>query len=138
MRATTSNIEESTAALGRAPQLVPGLTEFLRREYYRRMGIYLNGSLKEHGCLLNFWKDHVSETYKNLNEQKKAQQRQENMMKTMQKMNQLEKTDPAQYRRIMLEKEEKRLAKERKAEREMKIAAAATMKGGTMRKVSND
>ena len=72
-RATHSNVEESTAALGRMPQHIEGLTEFLRKEYYRRMGIYLNGGRKEHGCLLNFWKDHVSETYKKLNEQKKAQ-----------------------------------------------------------------
>ena len=61
-----SNLEESTAAMNRPPQLVKGLTEFLRREYYRRMGIYLNGGRKEEGLLLNFWKDHVSEAYKNL------------------------------------------------------------------------
>ena len=32
------------------------------------MGIYLNGGRKDPGLLLNFWKDHVSETYKKLNE----------------------------------------------------------------------
>jgi len=44
-----SNIDESTAAMGRPPAHVPGLTDFLRREYYRRMGIYLNGGRKEEG-----------------------------------------------------------------------------------------
>ena len=51
---------------------VEGLTDFLRKEYYRRMGIYLNGGRKEEGLLLNFWKEHVSETYKALEEEKKA------------------------------------------------------------------
>lgn len=59
--------------MGRPPQHEAGLTEFLRREYYRRMGIYLNGSMKEEGLLLNFWKDHVSEAYKTLKEEKKKQ-----------------------------------------------------------------
>ena len=36
------------------------------------MGIYLNGGRKEEGLLLNFWKEHVSETYKALEEEKKA------------------------------------------------------------------
>ena len=35
------------------------------------MGIYLNGGRKEEGLLLNFWKEHVSETYKALEEEKK-------------------------------------------------------------------
>ena len=52
----------------------------MRREYYRRMGIYLNGGRKEEGLLLNFWKDHVSEAYKNLKEQKQKEQRRENAM----------------------------------------------------------
>ena len=43
----------------------------MRREYYRRMGIYLNGGRKEEGLLLNFWKENVSETYKNIIAQKK-------------------------------------------------------------------
>ena len=44
------------------------------------MGIYLNGGRKEEGLLLNFWKDHVSEAYKNLKEQKQKEQRRENAM----------------------------------------------------------
>jgi hypothetical protein len=67
-RATSNKLDESTAALGRPPTHIDGLTDFLRKEYYRRMGIYLNGGRKEEGLLLNFWKDHVSEAYKNLNE----------------------------------------------------------------------
>ena len=58
---------------------MPGLTEFLRNEYYRRNGIYLNGGRKEEGNLLNFWKDNVSEAYKNLKEQKKQQDKLDRM-----------------------------------------------------------
>ena len=69
-RAPSNKLEESTVAFGRPPQHVEGLTAFLRKEYYRRMGIYLNGGRKEEGLLLNFWKDNVSHTYKALKEQK--------------------------------------------------------------------
>jgi hypothetical protein len=65
-KAGSTNIDESTAAIGRPPRHIPGLTDFLRREYYRRMGIYLNGGRKEEGLLHTFWKDNVSEAYKNL------------------------------------------------------------------------
>lgn len=75
MNATSNNLDESTAAIGRPPTHVPGLTDFLRKEYYRRMGIYLNGGRKEEGLLLNFWKDNVSEAYKSLKEQKKQQEK---------------------------------------------------------------
>lgn len=79
--ATSNKLEESTAALGRAPIHVDGLTEFLRKEYYRRMGIYLNGGRKEEGILFNFWKEHVSEAYKSLNEQKKQELKTQARMK---------------------------------------------------------
>ena len=77
----SNKLEDSTAAIGRPPVHVAGLTDFLRREYYRRMGIYLNGGRKEEGLLLNFWKEHVSETYKARNEQIKAQKKMENTLK---------------------------------------------------------
>ena len=79
--ATSAKLEESTAALGRAPGRLEGLTEFLRKEYYRRMGIYLNGGRKEEGILFNFWKEHVSEAYKNLTGKKKQEQKLMNTMK---------------------------------------------------------
>ena len=77
-RTQSAKIDDSTAALGRPPTHIEGLTDFLRKEYYRRMGIYLNGGRKEFGLLFNFWKDHVSETYKKLNEQKKKEMRDTN------------------------------------------------------------
>lgn len=73
-------LEESTAAMGRPAVHIPKLTEFLRKEYYRRNGIYLNGAQKEPGLLLNFWKDHVSEAYKHLNEVKKQELKKEMAM----------------------------------------------------------
>ena len=68
-KTNSAQIDDSTAALGRPPQHVEGLTMFLRKEYYRRMGIYSNGGRKEEGLLFNFWKDNVSEAYKNHKEQ---------------------------------------------------------------------
>ena len=79
---------------------IEGLTAFLRKEYYRRMGIYLNGGRKEEGLLLNFWKDHVSEAYKALNEQKKQEQKLQNSIRKQKEMQELMKNDPAAYRRI--------------------------------------
>ena len=67
-RATGSRIEDSTAAADRPPTRVPGLTDFLRKEYYRRMGIYLNGGRKEEKLLVDYWKEHVSETFRKLRE----------------------------------------------------------------------
>ena len=116
-----SNLEDSTAHAGRPPIHLPGLTDFLRKEYYRRMGIYLNGGRKEEGLLLNFWKDHVSEAYKNLNAQKKEQQKIENQVRRQKELMELQKTDPIAYRRIMNEKEAKEKAALEKLEREEKI-----------------
>jgi hypothetical protein len=73
---TTSNrdiagsfkLEDSTAAPDRPPRRLNGLTPFLRKEYYRVVGIYINRSRGESDKLKQFWKDHVSETYKKLRE----------------------------------------------------------------------
>ena len=115
---TASKLEDSTAAPGRPPAHIQGLTEFLRREYYRRMGIYLNGSQKEEGLLLNFWKDHVSEAYKALNEEKKKQMKEDAKIRREYEMSVLKETDPNAYRRIQNEKEAKERAKFEKMERE--------------------
>jgi hypothetical protein len=44
--------------------VVPGLTEFLREEYYRKFGLFINGSQNEHKQLLQFWRENVSEEHK--------------------------------------------------------------------------
>lgn len=105
--ATSAKLEESTAALGRAPIHVDGLTEFLRKEYYRRMGIYLNGGRKEEGILFNFWKEHVSEAYKNLAEQKKQEQKMMSTLKQQERLQKLATTDPVAYRKMLADKEAK-------------------------------
>ena len=74
------------------------------------MGIYLNGGRKEFGLLFNFWKDHVSETYKQLNEQKKKEMRDTNAFNRMMQLQELAKSDPAAYRKKMAEKEAKEQA----------------------------
>ena len=96
---------------------------FLRKEYYRRMGIYLNGGRKEEGLLFNFWKDNVSEAYKNHKEQMQEEQRKENAFKRHQKMIELQKRDPHAYNRLMAEKEAKETRRQEQLEREQKIAA---------------
>lgn len=77
-RTNSAKIDDSTAALGRPPAHVEGLTEFLRSEYLQRIGIFPNGTRKEFGLLFNFWKDYVSSTYRQLNEQKKKEMRETN------------------------------------------------------------
>ena len=44
------------------------------------MGVYLNGARKEEGLLFNFWKDNVSEAYKNHKEQLAEEARRENKL----------------------------------------------------------
>lgn len=71
------------------------------------MGIYLNGGRKEEGLLLNFWKDHVSEAYRNHNKLEKEKLKMETTLRKKKEMLELEKNDPAAFRRLMLEKEKK-------------------------------
>lgn len=66
----TRAMEESVAPDDRKAQLVEGLTAFLRKEYFRRLGVYINKSDKEFDALCKFWKDNVSLTYKKLREEK--------------------------------------------------------------------
>jgi hypothetical protein len=66
--AGSSKLEDSTAAPNRPPRRIAGLTPFLRKEYYRVVGIYINRSRGESEKLKEFWKDYVSETYKKLRE----------------------------------------------------------------------
>ena len=64
----SNKLEDSTAAPNRPPRRITGLTPFLRKEYYRVVGIYINRSRGESEKLKEFWKDYVSETYKKLRE----------------------------------------------------------------------
>ena len=66
--AGSAKLEESVAAHDRPPRRVAGLTAFLRREYYRKLGVYINRSRGESDKLKQFWKDHVSETYTKIRE----------------------------------------------------------------------
>jgi len=67
----TSKIEDSTAHPNRPPMHIKGLTDFLRRAYFEKNGIYINKQRGEQEQLKNFWKDHISESY--------ARQREENL-----------------------------------------------------------
>ena len=46
-----------------------GLTQFLRDEYYRKLGVYINRSDDESIKLIKFWKDNVSEVYRKRREE---------------------------------------------------------------------
>lgn len=47
----SNKLEDSTAAPDRPPRRVQGLTAFLRKEYYRVKGIYINNSRGESDLL---------------------------------------------------------------------------------------
>jgi hypothetical protein len=52
------------AATDRAPATIDGLTAFLRKEYYRMRGIYINRARDESKILFQFWKDTISDCYR--------------------------------------------------------------------------
>lgn len=56
---------------------------------------------------MNFWKDHVSEAYRNHNKLEKEKLKMETTLRKKKEMLELEKNDPAAFRRLMLEKEKK-------------------------------
>lgn len=55
--AESSKLEESVAAMDRQPRRIEGLTQFLRKEYYRMVGIYINRARDEHKFLIEFWRN---------------------------------------------------------------------------------
>ena len=65
--------EDSIAEPGRAPRRVEGLSSFLIQEYYKRFGIYCQDADK----LFKFWKDHVSENYRQMRERNQAEKAQQ-------------------------------------------------------------
>lgn len=52
------------AATDRAPVTIDGLTAFLRKEYYRLRGIYINRARDESKILFQFWKDSIADSYR--------------------------------------------------------------------------
>ena len=61
-----NKLADSVAATDRKPMIVEDLVVFLRKEYYRVIGIYINRARDEHKKLFTFWKEHISETYRKL------------------------------------------------------------------------
>ena len=56
-------MEESTQFKDGEGEYQEGLTDFLRSEYFRRYGIFVNGAQDEYDRLRDFWKDNVSQSY---------------------------------------------------------------------------
>ena len=66
----SNNLGDSVAHPDRPPIRLQGLTAFLRKDYYRKLGVYINRARDEPKKLLEFWKDYVSAEYKKLREEK--------------------------------------------------------------------
>lgn len=63
-------LADSVAAADRPPIALDGLTPFLRKEYYRKLGVYINRARDEQSKLLDFWKSYVSTDYRKMREEK--------------------------------------------------------------------
>lgn len=57
---TSMNLEDSIANPDRPAIRLDGLVSFLRNEYYRKTGIFINQAQNESDKLIQFWKDYVS------------------------------------------------------------------------------
>ena len=68
-------LDESLAHPDRPTIYIDGLTAFLRKEYYRRMGVYCNGAADEEDELSKFWYNYVSEDGKKAYQKKLQEKR---------------------------------------------------------------
>jgi hypothetical protein len=71
-RLTASAALEESVSANRNAKVIPELTKFLRAEYFRRNGVYINKATNEFSRLMQFWKDNVSEVYRKKREEKLA------------------------------------------------------------------
>ncbi len=69
-RLTASAALEESVSANRNAKVIPELTKFLRAEYFRRNGVYINKATNEFSRLMQFWKDNVSEVYRKKREEK--------------------------------------------------------------------
>ena len=132
-RISQVNLEDSIAHPARPPKYIEHLTEWLRREYFRKNGVYCNGSTGEFKLLSDLWKFHISEKNKHEQELKRKEQREQQALDKLKAMEELEKKDPAAARRKKLEAEKKAEKKREAEERAQKImdksmGAKSTMK----------
>ena len=100
---------------------IPNLTEFLRKEYYRRMGVYCNGARDEEKMLFDFWKNHVSEAFRQKREIEKKAKKENAELNQLKAMADLAKVDPAAARRKQLEMQKKAEAKREAVERAQRL-----------------
>ena len=55
-------LHESNAYVSEhTPQHIEGITEFLRAEYHRKFGCFINGARDEESKLVQFWRENISE-----------------------------------------------------------------------------
>ena len=55
-------LHDSNANVSEAiPQHIDGITEFLRSEYHRKFGCFINGARDEESKLVQFWRENISE-----------------------------------------------------------------------------
>ena len=119
--ASNVNLEDSLAHPDRKPEKVKGLTEFLRKEYFRKNGVYCNGSANELTLLSDLWKFHISERHKHEQEIKRKEDKERRAVEKLKAMQELEKKDPVAYRRKKHEAEQKAIKKEEQEKRAQNI-----------------
>ena len=96
-------MEESLAHPARPPMYIENLTDWLRKEYFRKNGVYCNGSNGEFKLLSDLWKFHISERNKHEQEIKRKEEREKKALEKIKAMEVLERKDPAAARRKKLE-----------------------------------
>lgn len=117
----TSHVVDSYPQEGTKPEYLEGLTEFLRKEYYRRLGVYCNGARDEDRMLIDFWRNHVSEAHRQKREIEKKANKENAELNQLKAMADLAKVDPAAARRKQLEMQKKAEAKREAAERAQRL-----------------
>ena len=98
--------------MDRAPVKIPNLVEFLRREYYRRLGIYTVGGRQEFDLLFNFWKEYVSIAYKKLREEQREHEKIDKKYAKRLELEKLKRKDLQAYNREVNRQVELRNKKE--------------------------
>ena len=97
------------------------LTDWLRKEYFRKNGVYCNGSTGEFKLLSDLWKFHISERGKHDQEVKRKEEKEKKALEKIKAMEELERKDPAAARRKKLEAQQKAEKMREAEERAQKI-----------------
>lgn len=68
-------LDSQAFASEQTPQHITGITDFLRSEYHRRFGCFINGARDEELKLIQFWRENVSDEARKKRERLAEQKR---------------------------------------------------------------